>query len=133
MAALLHDIGKLCIDQSILKKAEKLTEDEYQILKTHPLMAERILSSVEDFSDIVPLIKHHHERYDGQGYPYRIAKDDIPLEARIIAVAETYDSMTSDSSFRKKMTKKNAIKELEQQRGKQFDSKIIDIFVEALK
>ena len=132
IAALLHDVGKLCIDQSILKKTEKLTEEEYQILKTHPLMAERILGSVEEFGDIIPLIKHHHERYDGQGYPYRLAKDDIPLEARIIAVAETYDSMTSDSSFRKKVTKKNAIKELEQQRGKQFDSKIIDVFVKAL-
>jgi len=133
IAALLHDVGKLCIDQSILQKSEKLTEYEYQILRSHPLMAERMLGPVEAFVDVIPLIKYHHERYDGEGYPYRLAKDHIPLEARIIAVAESYDSMTSDSSFRKKMTKENAIKELEQQRGKQFDSKIIDIFVEALK
>lgn len=132
LAALLHDIGKLCIDESIIKKSKKLTENELSILKSHSVMSERIIEPIEAFRAIRPFVKHHHERYDGNGYPYRLAKEDIPLEARIISVAESYDSMTSDSSYRKKLSKEEAIEELKREKGKQFDPWIVDVFIEVI-
>ncbi len=112
LAALLHDIGKLCIDESILKKSERLTENELITLKSHVGIGERIVEPIEVFRPVRPFIRHHHERYDGSGYPDRLAKNAIPLEARIISVAESYDSMTSDSSYKKKLSKEEAIEEL---------------------
>lgn len=133
LASLLHDLGKICINESILKKPEKLTEKELLILKFHPEMGERIIEPVEAFRPVKPFIRHHHERYDGNGYPDRLAKEDIPQEARIISVAESYDSMTSDSSYRKKLSKEEAIAELKSQKDKQFDPQTVEVFLEAIK
>lgn len=132
LAALLHDIGKLCIDESLLKKSERLTESELSILKSHTLMGERIIEPIEAFTPVRPFIRHHHERYDGNGYPYRLTKENIPLEARIISVAESFDSMTSDSSYRKRLSKEEAIEELKRQKGRQFDPEIVNIFIGAI-
>lgn len=132
LAALLHDIGKLCIDEPILKKSERLTEDELLSLKAHSGIGERMLEPVEAFRLLRPFIKHHHERYDGDGYPSRLAKEDIPLEARIISVAESYDSMTSESSYKKKLSKEEAIEELKREKDKQFDPTIVEVFLEVL-
>lgn len=133
LASLLHDIGKLCINESILKKSARLTEKEYSVLKFHPEMGERIIESVEAFRTVRPFIRHHHERYDGSGYPDRLAKEDIPLEAKIISVAEGYDSMTSESSYKKKLSKPEAIEELKRQKHKQFDPQIVETFLRTIK
>lgn len=133
LASLLHDIGKLSINESILKKSERLTEKEYFVLKSHPEMGERIIESVEAFRPVRPFIRHHHERFDGRGYPDRLAKENIPLEARIISIAESYDSLTSDASYRKKLSQPEAIEELEREKGKQFDPQIVEVFLKAIK
>jgi len=132
LAALLHDIGKISIDESILKKSERLTESELLILKSHPGIGERIIEPIEVFRPIRPFIRHHHERYDGAGYPDRLAKEDTPLEARIISVAESYDSMTADSSYRPALSFNEAIKELRKATGTQFDPKIVEVFLKVL-
>lgn len=133
LAALLHDIGKLCIDESLLKKSERLTENELLILRSHSVMGERIIEPMEAFRPVGLFIRHHHERYDGDGYPDRLARQDIPLEARIISVAESYDSMTSDSSYRPALSSKEAINELRKATGAQFDPEIVDIFLVVTK
>ena len=115
LAALLHDIGKLCIDESLLKKSERLTKDQFLMLRSHSVLGERIIEPIEVFGPVRPFVRHHHERYDGNGYPDGLAKGDIPLEARIISVAESYDSMTADSSYRKKLSKEKAIEELKRE------------------
>ncbi len=132
LAALLHDIGKLSIDKSILKKSKKLTESELLILKSHSVIGERIIEAIEVFRPVRRFIRHHHERYDGNGYPDKLAKEDIPIEARIISVAESYDSMTSDSSYRKRLSKQEAIKELKREKARQFDPLIIEVFLKVL-
>lgn len=131
-AAIFHDIGKIYIDESILKKSGKLSKSEFSIIKSHSLVGERMIEIINEFKDIKPFIRHHHERYDGSGYPDRKALGDIPLEARIISVAESYDSMTSDSSYRKKLSKKEAIEELRREKGKQFDPQIVEVFLKVL-
>lgn len=133
LASLLHDIGKLCIDESLLKKSERLTQNELSILKSHSVMGERIIEPVEAFKHVGPFIRHHHERYDGSGYPDRLVKEDIPQAARIISVAESYDSLTSDSSYRKKLSKEKAIEELKRQKARQFDPGILEVFLGAIK
>lgn len=133
LASLLHDIGKLCINESILKKSERLSEKEYFVLKSHPEMGERIIEPVEAFKQVKPFIRHHHERFDGMGYPDKLNKENIPLEARIISLAESYDSLTSNSSYREKLSKEEAIKELEREKGRQFDPQIVEVFLKAIK
>lgn len=132
LAALLHDIGKLYIDESILNKKGRLTKEELSIIKSHPVMGERIIEPIEVSRPVKPFIRHHHERYDGNGYPHRLAKEDIPMEARIISIAESYDSMISESSYKKKLSKEEAIEELKREKHKQFDPKIVDVFLEAI-
>ena len=132
LAALLHDIGKLTIDESLLKKSERLTESELLILRSHSIIGERIIEPIEVLSPVRPFVRHHHERYDGGGYPDRLVKEDIPLEARIISVAESYDSMTSNSSYREKLSKEEAIEELGREKAKQFDPRMVDVFLKVL-
>lgn len=133
MAALLHDIGKIGIHEDILNKPGKLDEEDWKEMKKHPEIGLKILNGVNFPWDIRPVIYHHHERYDGKGYPAGIKGKEIPLGARIIAVADSYDSITSERAYRKGLNKKAAIKELERVVGAQLDPEIVGVFVEMLK
>ncbi len=132
-AGILHDIGKIGIPDAILLKPGRLTEYEYEQIKKHPSIAKDILEPVSCLEDKIPLIYHHHERYDGKGYPEGLQAEDIPLGARILAVADSYQAMTSDRPYRNALPVSTAVRELEVNKGKQFDSKIVDVFLRVLK
>jgi putative nucleotidyltransferase with HDIG domain len=128
-AALMHDVGKIGIPLDSLNKAQKLTHKEYQIFKEHPDKGRRILEPIQFLQEIVPAVFHHHEQYDGTGYPLGLAGDKIPIEARILAVADTYDAMTSDRAYRKALSHEIAIAELRRCAGTQFDPRIVAVFI----
>ena len=133
-ASLLHDIGKVGIDLSVIKKAGKLSKNDWKKIRMHPEIGARILSQVGFLNEIVPIVKHHHERYGGGGYPdpARMGKK-IPIGARIIAIADAFDAMTSDRPYRKAMAWEDAIKELKRCSSSQFDPKIVDAFLDVAK
>lgn len=133
IGGLFHDIGKIGIPDSILLKESKLTDDEYSQIKNHPSIGAHILSSVSYFKDMIPIVKHHHERYDGFGYPSKLKGEEIPYLARIAAVADSFDAMTSKRSYRNSMALDVVIGEIERCKGTQFDPKIADVFLEILK
>jgi len=130
IAGLMHDIGKIGIDENILNKAGTLNNEEWSEIIKHPEIGYRILSSVNEFSLIAEDILSHHERFDGTGYPKRLKGEQISLQARIISVADTYDAMTSNRSYKKAISKEDAIQELIRCSGTQFDPTITSIFVE---
>ncbi|MCP4649248.1 MAG: response regulator [PVC group bacterium] len=132
-AGMLHDIGKIGIRDEVLLKPGRLTEEEYTQIKKHPEIGRKILEPVRSLADKIPLIYHHHERFDGHGYPEGLAGDNIPLGARILSVADAYQAMTSDRPYRKALPQEVAISELNKGRDKQFDSRIVDIFIDVLK
>ncbi len=127
--ALLHDIGKIGIKDEILQKVGPLNSDEYQYIQEHPLIGVKIIEGIEFFKDKVPMIRHHHEHFDGTGYPDGLVGEAIPLEARIIAVPDAFDAMTSLRPHRKAMPLEDVLSELELCEGKQFDPLILDIFL----
>ncbi|MFZ5988284.1 MAG: HD domain-containing phosphohydrolase [Bacillota bacterium] len=128
-AAILHDIGKIGISASILNKQGKLTDEEFEEIKKHPLIAYNILKDVEFLKNGLSAILQHHERYDGRGYPNGLKGEEICVFARIMCVADAFDAMTSDRPYRKGMEMEDAIKELERCKGTQFDPKIVDLLV----
>jgi len=132
-AAELHDIGKISIPDSVLSKTEKLNEEDWSKIKKHPVISAEILESLLFLNNELGMIEQHHERYDGLGYPYGNREEKIPLGARIIAVADAYEAMTSDRPYRKALTKEEAIAEIQKNKGKQFDPEIVDIFLNILK
>ncbi|MEW6620628.1 MAG: GAF domain-containing protein [bacterium] len=130
VSALLHDIGKIGIKESILLKTEKeLSIDEHREIRNHPFLGSQILRPLEFLKDVIPIVYHHHERYDGTGYLDGLADEKIPLLARIIAVADTFDAMTSTRAFRESVSDEEAIEELKDQSGKQFDPKVVEAFL----
>ena len=131
-AAGLHDVGKVAISRKILNKLGKLTDEEFAIMKQHSTIAIRILEKVDGLQGAVSLVKHHHERFDGRGYPDGLAGEAIPLGSRIISVAEAFDILTSDVPWRDAMGQDAALKELETCAGTQFDPEIVDAFKRAL-
>lgn len=131
-AAMLHDIGKICIPDSILGKPAKLTAAEYETIKIHSTIAENILKPM-DMGKTSSIIRSHHEKFDGQGYPDGLSGNDIPLGARIIAIADAFDAMRSDRPYRKAMPFDACIEELISQSGKQFDPFWVDVFCELAK
>jgi putative nucleotidyltransferase with HDIG domain len=132
-AALLHDVGKIGIRDNVLLKESKLTPEEFEIMKTHPVKGEEILKSLSFLRDVSTLMRHHHERYDGTGYPDKIKGHEIELGARIMAVADTFDAMTTDRPYRKALSLNDAIVELERFKNMQFDPDVVDCFVKILK
>ena len=126
---LFHDIGKIGIPDSILQKTSKLTDDEYDDIKNHPSIGAHILQPSKIFDNLIPMVKHHHERFDGRGYPAGLAGEEIPYNARIIAVADSFDAMTSDRSYRPRFTLDKALGELRRCSGTQFDPAIVDAFL----
>jgi len=131
-AALLHDIGKIGIDERILGKNDGLTSEEFKRIKEHTIMGAKIIKPVEFLKDSYKTVYHHHERYDGDGYPDGLKGEDIPISARIIAVADAYDAMGSDRPYRKKLSKDKIMKELKEQSGKQFDPKVVKALISVL-
>jgi len=129
ISALLHDIGKIGIPDAILKKTSSLTKEEYEKIKKHPLMSELIITKVKCLEKYKKYIRNHHERYDGKGYPDGLLGDNIPLISRIITVADSFDAMTSDRPYKKKMTNEEAVAELIKNTKTQFDPKVVDVFV----
>jgi putative nucleotidyltransferase with HDIG domain len=132
-AALLHDLGKICIPDHILMKADKLSDDEMDIIRRHPVAGAKIIESVEPIKHAREIIKHHHEYYDGTGYPDGLRGHKIPLGARIISVADAFGAMTTDRPYRKALSIEKAIKELKEYAGIQFDPDVVDIFISILR
>ncbi|MBE4907808.1 diguanylate cyclase [Bacillus luteolus] len=130
IAGLLHDVGKIGVPDSVLNKEGRLTKDEFDIMKTHPVLGYNILANVEELKDILPYVLYHHERPDGTGYPNGLRKDEIPLGARIIGVVDAFHSMTSARPYRKApLTLEKAINELNKGKGTQFDEEVVDTFL----
>lgn len=132
IGGLFHDIGKIGIPDSILLKESKLTDDEYSQIKNHPSIGAHILQNATIFQDIIPIVKHHHEKYDGTGYPSQLKGEDIPLMARITAVADTFDAMTSKRSYREPLSLEIVKAEIEKCSNLQFDLKIAKVFLQIL-
>ena len=131
--AQLHDCGKIGVPDSILKKPSKLDDDEFEIIKSHTVRGGEILRNFKSLKDVDEGARYHHERYDGKGYPEGLAGEDIPLIARMICVADSFDAMNSNRVYRKKLTSEMIKEEIEKNKGKQFDPKIADIFLRLLK
>ncbi len=132
VGGLFHDIGKIGIPDSILLKESKLTDDEYSEIKNHPSIGAHILCNAEVFQDIIPIVKHHHERYDGKGYPGKLKGEDIPYLARIAAIADTFDAMTSRRTYRDSLSLDIVEEELKDCSGTQFDPEIVKVFLDIL-
>lgn len=127
---LLHDIGKTALDEKVLNKPGRLTEDEWKEIRRHPEIGYRILSTVNDMADLANYVLHHHERWDGQGYPKGLKGEEIPFVSRIITIADAYDAMTSDRSYRSALAKEVVIAELQKNSGIQFDPELVRVFIE---
>jgi len=131
-AGLVHDIGKIIVPRSILNKAGKLTEEEYEIVKKHALKGYEILLEVEGMDEIAKIVKHHHERWDGRGYPDGLKEEQIPIESRIIALSDAFDAMTSARPYRDPLSVEEALNEIMENKGTQFDPNLADVFVQMI-
>ena len=132
-AAVLHDIGKLVIYERVLNKPGALDDDEWEILKSHPEIGASIIENMEFLAGAVPFVRHHHERYDGNGYPNGLKGEEIPFGARIIAVADAFDAMTTDRSYRKALSRVVALNTMIAKAGSQFDPDAIEAFMELIE
>jgi HD-GYP domain-containing protein (c-di-GMP phosphodiesterase class II) len=132
IAAQLHDIGKIGIPDAILQKTSPLTNEEFGLIKLHPQIGRKILEKVSRFEDLLGVVELHHENYDGTGYPYKLSQQRIPLSARIVKVADAFDSMMSDRSYRDAMPMSKAVHELVSHSGSQFDPEVIAAFLKLL-
>lgn len=133
LAAMLHDLGKIGVCDRVLQKAGPLDPREWEEMRRHPELGWKILGHLQGLSRIADAIRFHHERPDGLGYPLKLKGEEIPLLARIIAVADTYDAMTSDRPYRQALSPEAAYAEIVRNRGSQFDEKVVDGFVRAFK
>jgi len=131
ITSVLHDIGKVGIEDQILKKPEQLTPEEFEMIKRHCNIGVEIIEHVRQLRESIPGVKYHHEQLDGKGYPSGLKGDEIPILAKIVAVADTFDAMTTDRPYRKAMEKEAAIKELERCSGTQLDEKVVEAFIQA--
>lgn len=133
LAALLHDVGKIGTYDTLLDKPARLTDNEYEMVKLHPVKGENILKPIVRLSHILPIIRHHHERFDGRGYPDGLSGQGVPFLARVLTVADTFDSMTSQRPYRDTPGRDKGISELHACAGTQFDPEIVDAFILALR
>ena len=133
IGGLFHDIGKIGVPDSVLLKEEKLTDEEYSQIKNHPSIGAHILSTATIFSDILPIVKHHHEKYNGTGYPSKLSGESIPYLARIAALADTFDAMSSKRPYRDALSIEVIKEEIKKNKGTQFDPKLADVFLDILE
>ncbi|HEX6972071.1 MAG TPA: HD-GYP domain-containing protein, partial [Limnochordia bacterium] len=133
LAALMHDVGKIGVPDAILKKPGPLTPEEKAVLDEHPVIGARILSPIARLKPLLGAIRHHHEWYDGSGYPDGLAGEQIPIEARVLAVADTFDAITSDRVYRKARSPAVALGILEQAKGNQLDPELVDAFARVVE
>lgn len=129
----LHDIGKIGVSEAILTKPDVLTPDELLQMQQHPAIGERIVTQMRFAQEVAPIVRHHHERWDGKGYPDRLAGTDIPIGARIVAITDSYDAMTTDRPYRAALGQDEAIRRLRQGSGTQWDAELIDRFIEIIE
>ncbi len=127
LGALFHDIGKIGIPEAILSKPGPLTDEERQVIETHPELGERIIAPIDRLEEVCPIVRHCHERYDGAGYPDRKAAEEIPLESRIIFVCDAYHAMTTDRPYRKRLAQEEALRRLDEAAGTQFDPRVVEV------
>ena len=132
-AALLHDIGKFIFPDSILLADSKLTDEEYELVKRHPEQGARLVAQIEGYGPVAEIVLAHHERIDGKGYPNGLVGPQIPLAAKIISVADTYDVMTSRDSYRQPVSSREAIDELRRVSGAQLDGAVVETFIGLLE
>lgn len=132
VGGLFHDIGKIGIYDNILLKTEKLTHNEYNEIKKHPLIGAHILENSNTFENIIPIVLHHHEKYDGTGYPEKLEGNNIPFLARIVAVADSFDAMTSKRTYRNSLSLNIVKLEFKKHSGTQFDPKIVKVLLDIL-
>ncbi len=132
-ACLLHDIGRIGVPENVLKKPSTLDEEDIMYIEAHTSLGERILSPIPDFVEMIPLIKYHHERVDGKGYPDGLVGEEIPLLARIIAVADTFDAIISDRPHRSGRSIEEALRILEEAKGTQLDGEIVNVFINMVR
>jgi HD-GYP domain-containing protein (c-di-GMP phosphodiesterase class II) len=128
IAALLHDVGKVAVPQDILEKPTALTSAEWRAVVQHPRIGQVILEQAAALKDAVPIILHHHERFSGHGYPFGLRGSEIPLGARIVAIADAYDAMTHDRPYKRAMDHDSAVRELRRHAGTQFDPELVALF-----
>ena len=131
IGSLLHDIGKISIPDRILNKPSALSSEELQVMREHPRLGAAILEQSAFLSTAVPTVLHHHERWDGGGYPFGLVRGEIPIEARVLAVADAYDAIVTDRAYRKRRSEEIALQELERCSGTQFDPVVVEAFVQA--
>ena len=132
-AALLHDIGKIGIDKNILNKNGKLDKEEFDTIKTHPAIGATIIADLSYLANITDIIKHHHERNDGKGYPDGLTHDNIPLETSILTIADSFDAMTTNRPYRHSLSLETALSEIKLNAGTQFNPDIVDDAIIALR
>ena len=128
LAAVVHDVGKIGIPDSVLQKPGRLNTAEWDLIRTHPVVGSQIVGRISELTYVADVIRHHHERIDGNGYPDRLEGDAIPLPSRIIAVADAYEVMTSDRVYRPRLTDEEAVGRLRDCAGTQFDSEVVKVF-----
>jgi putative nucleotidyltransferase with HDIG domain len=128
IAGLLHDVGKLALERSILHKPGALSDDEWRQVREHPALSAHIIGGVAHFAAFLPGARHHHERYDGRGYPDRLMGEEIPLGARIVTVCDAFNAMTSDRPYRAAVSADEALEEIERCSGRQFDPMVVEAF-----
>jgi putative two-component system response regulator len=130
---LLHDIGKISIDDAILRKPGKLTEEEYAQIKRHPEYGARIIQAMRFAGDVGPIIRHHHERWDGKGYPTGLAGEEIPIGARIVAIVDAYDAMMTDRPYRSSLGLDETMRRMREGRGREWDPVLLDRFIKLIE
>ncbi len=129
----LHDVGKISVSAALLRKPGRLTETELGLIRRHPVTGARLVECFDDFKPALPYVLHHHERWDGTGYPYRLCGEAIPLEARVLSVADAFDAMTSRRPYRPALSLEQALIELERCSGTQFDPALASTFADGLR
>lgn len=132
LAAVFHDFGKIGIPEDVLNKPMRLTDEEFAVMMQHPLIARDLLSSIDLLQDLLPAITHHHERWDGKGYPSGLKGEEIPLWGRIIGIADAYDTMASQRTYKEPLSQEQLIAEFKRCRGTQFDPELVDLMLEIL-
>lgn len=133
LAGLLHDVGKIGVSALAIKKPGKLTDDEFELMKQHPVVGARVIGSIENAEEIAAVVRNHHEKWDGSGYPEGFAGEDIPVIARVLAIADSWDAMYADRVYREALSEDECLCEIEKGAGSQFDPRIASIFVQSFR